>query len=181
MKDITKITGWFEQGDMDTIRPYVQSLPEKSLLVEIGTFHGKSSLFFRLLNPNIYILTNDICNQDGIGTQPNQVNIGTIIPSRIDEEVLEEGNIFQVRGSSHEVVKTFNWPIDFLFIDSEHSYKDTLDTLNEWGKFVKSDHFIACHDYSTDFPGVIQAVKEYAERPNASIVTVSSQMAILKV
>jgi cephalosporin hydroxylase len=152
-------------------------------VVEIGTFHGKSSLFFRQTNPHIRILTNDICNQEGLGTQPNQINIGTVIPSKIDDMVLAEGNIFQVRGSSHEIVKTFNWPIDFLFIDSEHSHKDTLDNLNKWGKFVKSGHYIACHDYNENaFPGVISGIKEYMrQHSNVIIDQIVPELAILKV
>jgi cephalosporin hydroxylase len=178
--NIQDVQGWFGDGEMNTLRPYVEAIPEHGLLVEIGTFHGKSTLFFRQTNPNIYILTNDICSQEGIGTQENQTTIGTIIPSHIDYGVLAEGNIFQVRGSSHEVVKTFNWPIDFLFIDSEHSFKDTLDTLNEWAKFVKPGHYIGMHDYSTAFPGVEQGIREYMKTHPITIEQIVPEMAILK-
>ncbi len=183
LNKLNSIQGWFSQSEMSSLGPYVEQLPENALLVEIGTFHGKSTLFWRYTNPNIRILTNDICNQDGIGTQENQIHLGTIIPKQIDQAVLEEGNIFQVRGSSHTIVPTFTWPIDFLFIDSEHSYKDTLDTLNEWGKYVKPGHFIACHDYNENaFPGVVQAVKEYMiQHPNVILDKIASEVCVLKV
>jgi cephalosporin hydroxylase len=177
---LNKITGWFSVEEMNTLIPYVYQLPENALLVEIGTYHGKSTLFWRFINPNIRILTNDICSQEGLGTQENQTTIGTVIPDRIDPEVLEEGNIFQVRGSSHDVVKTFNWDIDLLFIDSEHSYKDTIDTLNGWGKFVKKHHYIICHDYTPQFQGVIDAVEEYVEDHHCRLVHKSS-IAIIQV
>ena len=178
-----KIQGWFGPNEVRLLYPIISALPENALFVEIGTFHGRSTLCWRLINPKIRILTNDICSQDGIGTQENQTKLGTIIPKQIDEEVLKEGNIFQVRGSSHEVVKTFNWPIDFLFIDSEHGYKDTIDTLNEWGKFVKPGHYIACHDYDINgFPGVVTGIAEYLKQhPNVTLEKVESGVAILKV
>ena len=179
--NVNDVQGWFGEGEMNCLRPYVQAIPEKGLLVEIGTFHGKSTLFFHQTNPNIYVLTNDICSQEGIGTQENQTSIGTIIPEHIDYAVVNEGNIFQVRGSSHDVVKTFNWPIDFLFIDSKHSHTDTLDTLNEWARFVKPGHYIGMHDYGTAFPGVESGIREYMKTHNVSIVETVSNLAILKV
>jgi predicted O-methyltransferase YrrM len=73
------------------------------------------------------------------------------------------GNIFQVAGDSLEVVSRFNWPIDILFIDTRHSYDDTLNNLEKWYRFVKPGGFIACHDYHEGFPGVIKAVKEFLD------------------
>jgi predicted O-methyltransferase YrrM len=191
MNDIVKeiaekaknVPGWFSELEVGILYPYISVLPENALFVEIGTYHGRSTLCWRLINPKIRILTNDICNQDGIGTQENQIKLGTIIPKQIDTTVLAEGNIFQVRGSSHDVVKTFNWPIDFLFIDSEHGYKDTIDTLNEWGKFVKPGHYIACHDYDPNgWPGVVNGIADYIKtHPNVNLMKVEGGVAILKV
>lgn len=67
-----KIQGWFGANEVRLLYPIISALPENALFVEIGTFHGRSTLCWRLINPKIRILTNDICNQDGIGTQENQ-------------------------------------------------------------------------------------------------------------
>ena len=153
---INDIQGWFGEPEISVLTPYVKDLT--GLLVEIGSFHGKSTLFFRLANPNIQILTIDVCNETGILKEHDDGTI--VIPDSIDKAVLDQGNIFQVKGNSHDVVKRFNWSIDFMFLDALHSYQDTLDSLNEWKVFIKPGHFIACHDYSTAFSGVIQAVKD---------------------
>jgi cephalosporin hydroxylase len=156
MNELNQIQGWFGDPEIDVLTPYVTGLT--GLLVEIGSFHGKSTLFFRLANPNIQILTIDVCNETGILKEHDDGTI--VIPDSIDKEVLAYGNIFQVKGNSHDVVKRFNWKIDFLFLDALHSYQDTLDGLNEWKRFIKPGHYIACHDYATAFPGVIHAVKD---------------------
>lgn len=156
MLSINSIQGWFGDPEISVLTPYVKDLT--GLLVEIGSFHGKSTLFFRLANPNIQILTIDVCNETGILKEHDDGHI--TIPNSIDKEVLAQGNIFQVKGNSHDVVTRFNWPIDFLFIDSLHSYEDTRDTINEWKHFMKPKSYIACHDYATAFPGVIKAVQE---------------------
>jgi len=179
---IQSIDGWFGIPEMNALYPFVVTLSKDSMMVEIGTFNGKSTLFWRFSNPNIKIITIDICSDMGIGTQENQINSGKKIPEQIDGRVLSEGNIFQIRGDSHEIVKGFNMPIDMLFIDSEHSYTDTIENLNEWGGFVKKDHFILCHDYDIGtFPGVVKAVNEYVELKLATLVFSGSGVAVLKV
>jgi hypothetical protein len=179
---IQSITGWFSTPEMNVLYPFVVALPKNSLLVEIGTFHGKSTLFWRFTNPDIKILTIDICNQKGFGSEAVNITEGIVIPKHIDQEVLDEGNIFQVRGSSHEVVKTFNWDIDFLFIDSLHTYEDTRDNIIEWGSHVKPDHFIVFHDYSSGFPGVIKAVNEYlADNKEAKLISNINGVAVIKI
>ena len=64
-----------------------------------------------------------------------------------------------------------NWnrKIDFLFIDTSHTYEHTLKELVRFEPFVKSGGIIAMHD-SVACPGVKKAVKEYAEnKPNLRI------------
>lgn len=177
-----KIEGWFTEENIRLLAPYVYKLPKNALVVEIGTYHGKSTLCWRLANPQVRILTVDICSKAGLGTQPNQINSGAIVPKKIDRAVLAKGNILQIAGSSHTVVKRFNWPIDFLFIDSIHSYQDTLDNLREWGKFVKRGHFIACHDYDQNsWPGVVKAVADYLKsHPKVKLISTEGGVAILK-
>ena len=169
------VKGWFNKGDEDTIRPYIQALKPNSLLVEIGTYHGKSTLFFRKTNSNIKILTIDICSEKGIYD-------GYVVemPERIDQEVLDTGNIFQVIGDSHDIVKLFNWDIDLLFIDSLHTYEDTYDDLVEWGTHVVPGGTIICHDHAPTFSGIVKAVKKYADSNDDIKVVDGGGIAILK-
>ena len=169
------VKGWFDEGDEDILRPYIQALKPKDLLVEIGTYYGKSTLFFRETNPEIRILTIDICNEKGIYEGYN-----VEVAERIDQEVLDQGNIFQVIGDSHDVIKLFNWGIDLLFIDSLHTYEDTYADLVVWGTHVVSGGTIICHDHVSTFSGVIKAVKRYADSHNDIKVVDDGSIAILK-
>jgi hypothetical protein len=52
--------------------------------------------------------------------------------------------------------------LDFVFIDADHSYEGCRDDIDAWLPKLK-DHGLLCgHDYSEKFPGVIQAVNEFA-------------------
>lgn len=150
-----KIEGWFYPKQMEALYPLVKDLPKGSLLVEIGTFRGKSTRFFSLANPEIRILTIDKGreNQDGSITF-------------IDKDVLMGGEIFQVAGRSQDVSKSFNWEIDFLFIDGDHAYQQVLHDIEQWTPHVKPLHHVAFHDYEPMHPDVINAIDKLVTEKN---------------
>jgi hypothetical protein len=172
---VNRVGGWFNDVDMDILYPYVNRLGSNSLLVEIGTYHGKSTLFFRLANPNIKILTVDIGSQ--VGT-PGGVSCE--IPRCIDKAILDLGNIFQVIGNSADIIRGFGWNIDFLFIDSLHTFEDTMSNLLFWGNRVVANGLIACHDYNKGFPGVMKAVDKYLEINRNFNLEVKKEIAMIK-
>lgn len=55
--------------------------------------------------------------------------------------------------------------IDLVFIDGDHSYEGCRSDIAAWAPKVKPGGFVTGHDYSRNFPGVIQAVDEiYPQR-----------------
>ena len=48
--------------------------------------------------------------------------------------------------------------LDSVFIDGSHHYADVVADIEEWLPLVKSGGLICGHDYSTAFPGVMDAV-----------------------
>jgi cephalosporin hydroxylase len=71
--------------------------------------------------------------------------------------------------------------IDVLFVDTEHTYEQVMDELDLWGPFVKRDGYILCHDTET-FPGVRQAVSDWAGEENATVTYVlpNNGMAVIR-
>ncbi len=145
------IEGWFSVQQTEVIYPFIESLDKNALLVEIGTYHGRSAKLFSLANPDIKILTIDLMD---FPEKPE--NVG----SKIDINVLKSGNIFQVLGDANDVVKGFNWQIDFLFIDGDHSYQAVRKDIDKWLPFLKDNSYVGFHDYEDSHHGVIKAVEE---------------------
>ena len=50
--------------------------------------------------------------------------------------------------------------IDFVFVDADHSYEGVKADLEAWIPKIRSGGMIAGHDYTEEFPGVIEAVHE---------------------
>jgi predicted O-methyltransferase YrrM len=170
---IKPIEGWLSDRQMQIFYPYVKALPPKSLLVEIGSYHGKSSLFFRLANPDINILTIDPCKQYLVNGKP------LFPPKHIDDSVLAHGNIFQICDSSFEVLQTFNWTIDLLYIDGDHTYDGVMDD-SLWIYHVAKDGIVMFHDYKSDHKDVETAVNDLIDTALLKMVEEGDTVCVTK-
>jgi len=56
-----------------------------------------------------------------------------------------------------------NASLDLVFIDADHSYEATKADLVAWAPKVKASGILSGHDYNSDFPGVVRAVREFVK------------------
>lgn len=72
----------------------------------------------------------------------------------------EELEIIQVMRCTSVVFGTLYFPEKFhlVYVDGDHRYEHVKDDIRFFGAKAKT---IAGHDYSPEFPGVVQAVDEY--------------------
>lgn len=150
---IDHIRGWFSYQQAGVLFPYVFNLPTNNCLVEISTFHGRSTKFFSLVNPFIKIYTIDLM----VLPEGNKE-----VPSKIDDGVLKDSKITQLIGDSSEIVKTFDEKINFLFIDGDHRYEGVRKDIDNWLPKVSraTNCYVAFHDYEETHKGVMRAVDE---------------------
>jgi hypothetical protein len=58
-----------------------------------------------------------------------------------------------IKKSSMEAVKEFaNESLDFVYIDSDHRFKQTAEDIVDWSKKVRQGGIVAGHDYFTSLP-----------------------------
>ena len=169
LKKLDKVKGHLGLNEGFLLFKIARSLRENSVIVEIGSFKGKSTCFIA----------------EGIGDKKMQF---FCIDPWMDGLMQEKGNaIFReflkntkryrnrfsiLRKFSHEVIK--EWPtnrkIDFLWVDGDHSYEGVKkDTLN-WIPLVKKGSFICFHDYR-DAPGVKKVVDELVKDKEIKFVS----------
>jgi predicted O-methyltransferase YrrM len=89
---------------------------------------------------------------------------GPLNRSGLREELLKEPRFHFKQGDDMEIVKTWQMPIDFLFLDTSHLYEHTKAEIAEWFPFVKSGGVIACHDSqheAGDGMGMRKALDEF--------------------
>ncbi len=105
-------------------------------VLEIGTFHGYTSICMALALPD-----------DG------KVWTVDVRPRRIDlyarkeiERLGLQGKIEFIIGKSQDI--EWNKPIDFLYIDGDHSYDAVKADYQRFGPLVNDDGIIVFHDSS---------------------------------
>jgi predicted O-methyltransferase YrrM len=145
-----QLEGYFYRQQALEVAPYVQKIKKGGLLVELGTFRGRSALFWSLVNPDISVVTIDASLGDP----------GYIVPgTKIDPRALQP-NVTFIESTFDEASKKINRKIDFLFIDGNHSYESVARDISVWAGKVKRGGYILFHDYIPAWPGVMKAVDE---------------------
>lgn len=155
-----------EQADMDAgVQSHVSSRSQSMRVAEVGVFHADLSVVLLERFPNLQVLLVDPYHLKPEGERGNQgwsskaLDLGT-----------ERTQPFRDR-ATHMVqtsVEAAAWvgkgSLDLVFIDGDHSYRAARDDIRAWWPTVRAGGVIAGHDYTFTWPGVVQAVNEFAMR-----------------
>ena len=60
-----------------------------------------------------------------------------------------------------ELEKEWDQRLDMIYLDADHTYPEVKKGLEAWDKHLRSGGIWAGHDYTSVWPGVIQAVDEF--------------------
>lgn len=143
-------------------------------IVEIGSYKGKSTSHLALgakRGLGAHVTAIDLWTSGG---QRDKAGVARLEKEYATTEVFD---IFQAQiksldlqdqvtaWQSHSLEAALSWdkPIGLLFIDAEHSYRACSADIRAWSKHIVPGGYIALHDYTETFPGVMQAVGELIE------------------
>jgi predicted O-methyltransferase YrrM len=186
---VDKIEGWLTRKEAEllmstTIKASID-LPSVHAKVEIGSYHGKSTVLIGNVLKNFHPQSKiySIDPHNGVVGDEDKT-ILTLAPSltaftrNIERERL---------GDQVELIQDFsfnvNWSrkISMLFIDGLHDYKNVSRDFNHFAVHVQSGGYIVFHDYADYYPGVKTFVNEVlADRAYQRVALVDSLMVIQK-
>lgn len=140
------------RGLYDLILKYVT--PD-TVMVELGSFAGVSSELFAIHCKILH------CVDPWLPYwEINDQNRISIAESRFDFMSANYANITKHKMKSDEASKLFpNNTLDLVYIDSDHSSENVEREINLWTDKIKSDGFIAGHDFN--LPTVFNVVTKY--------------------
>jgi len=152
----------------------LERLPRDGVVAEVGVASGD---FFadilRLAQPKSLTLV------DMWGSERYSERMMKSVADRFSDEVAD-GRVLIKRGLSTEIGVTFeDASLDWVYIDTDHSYPTTRDELAIFSRKVKPGGVIAGHDYVSGnwagtLPyGVIQAVHEFCAKEDWEIIYIS--------
>ena len=151
-------------------------VPSRGLALEVGSYKGKSSAHLAAgLSADATLACVDTWFNDAMPYDAQT----DVLPEFLKNVNKYREKIQIYRSSSREAAKTWQHPIDLLFIDGDHSYEGCKSDLESWITFVKPGGCIAFHDSSE--PGVSRAISElFPKRLRQSELNVWSIFAAVK-
>lgn len=113
---------------------------DADVIVEVGCFEGATSVGFAKNTGGKVYGVDPFILKDKLG-----ICYGEWI-AKIQSLRNHVSNITFLKGFSFEVAHSFDAPIDFLFIDADHSYDAIVQDWKDWTPKVRNGGIIALHD-----------------------------------
>ena len=154
---------------------------EEMHMIEIGSYTGDSTLIFAehfsdvlAIDPFLddYDPNDDACNyapfdkvyEEFMNRTKDVPNIFLIKKTSDDavEAIKNAAKNIDPRNLEEENLKAF----DFIYIDGMHTYDQVKKDIQNYLPFIKKGGFIAGHDYSSTWLGVIDAVNQTVGIPD---------------
>lgn len=155
---MTEIFGWFP---IESERFLEQSIKENDIktVIEIGSFVGKSTIFFARHCDKVYAVDPFIEWEDS-GIDGNARQYGSDFYSQFISNIVDSGvrdKIEVLRMSSEEANKQ-DITADLIYIDGSHMYENVKKDIEMW--LPRANKIICGDDYDEHWPNVKKAVDD---------------------
>lgn len=144
---LMKERAYLDDAEVPVLAKYAR---QSDTIVEIGAAYGGSAaLLLTSKKPNAKVHSIDPFIQDSMGPlQANKEacikNVRRVLRATKNEAVYDSWVLHD--GFSYDVVKTWDLPIDMLFIDGDHNYEAVKQDYEDWFKHMKTGGIILFHD-----------------------------------
>lgn len=174
MNDYANLEGLIPDAVGRVLNSYAQG---KEVVVEIGSYKGKSTCYLADAAEHVWAI-----DPWGLpGNVPGRFRFD-LARDDFDRQIALMGledKVTAIQGFSTEVAKTWDKPIDLLYLDGSHLYADVLADLRAWSPHVVG--VIICDDFGTARnPGVAQAVGQFCREYNKSYNLEAVRLAVIK-
>ncbi|MEK9183937.1 MAG: class I SAM-dependent methyltransferase, partial [Patescibacteria group bacterium] len=163
IKNIKKTTdevhGWLSDGEAISLYKLAKSSPKKGVIVEIGSWQGKSTIWLAKSGSKIYAIDPHIGAPEQIEQYGHNIQTFEKFKSNINKAGVTEMVVPVVKDSEEAFKFWGGEPISFLFIDGSHQYEDVKKDFMLWSPLVMDGGIIAFHDSSA--PGPSQVLEEF--------------------
>lgn len=89
------------------------------------------------------------------------------VEALFDAALANKQNVIKLRGDSNDLVEVFrNCLLNFVYIDSLHSYEAVRNDICRWWSKIMDGGHIGAHNHSSRWPGVTRAVREAFGEPD---------------
>ena len=152
------IPGWLTDKEAGELFDLVSNIPgDNPICCEIGSYMGKSSVVLGMAllakrKGKIYCIDPfDLLSDYYEEVSKKELGSGNLTRKQFVMDIIRkyglEGKIELIQGFSFFVARDFHQPLDFIFIDGDHSFEGVLEDYFDWSGMLKVGGVIAFHDY----------------------------------
>lgn len=136
-----------------------KSLPDNAVIVEIGSFKGRSTacLAYGCIGSNKHIYAIDTFQGNDVDFHHR--NFFGEFKSNLEKRGLMN-YITPLKGTSVHFAEGWGIPVNLLFIDASHQFEDVLADFNAFFPHVVQGGIVALHDVVEAWPGPLRAWEE---------------------
>ena len=87
-----------------------------------------------------------------------------ILFNPVRKKFKSDKRVYIIKTTSIEADKLITEPLDFVYIDADHSYRAVMQDLRIWTKKVKAKGVVCGHDYARQWVGVRRAVLKFCTK-----------------
>ena len=163
--------GFYEKFNLHPSVDYMASLGRQNLVVvEVGCFCGRNALnMFNKLDVGHMYLVDPYVNYDDYDDMLNQSDLNPAYLDAQNRLKSYSDRLTFIPNFSDEAIYSIPDNVDFVYIDGNHGYEYVKRDIEIYYHKLRHDGIIAGHDYANQFPGVIQAVDEFADKYNLDL------------
>lgn len=133
--DIARGIGYLTVPEVDCIKEIARRLPFRADCVNIGSGAGTSVI--ALLEERSDVIVTDI-----------DLDLSNGVSQLSETGFVDAKNLYRVQGDSKEIGVPWVAPLDYLFIDGDHSEAGIRGDLDAWLRHVKLGGYVLIHDYA---------------------------------
>lgn len=159
------ILGHMSESELNVIERWAYTVPEDGVIVEIGTFFGRSAVCWAMTVPNsVKIYCGDVWPEtftykslyvtDSTPKTNNSYNLW----QDFKDNTKDFSNIIPMRGLCPQGITYPGDPIDIFFLDAAHTNPSDWENIEYFLQFIKPTGMICGHDYASVWPDVVENV-----------------------
>ncbi|ELS03171.1 hypothetical protein Xen7305DRAFT_00028910 [Xenococcus sp. PCC 7305] len=159
------LPGQITKKELVCIAELAQALPKNSTLIELGSLFGKSSVHWaKNADDSVTIYCVDPWKREKwIQRLEKKFNTSFSIET-FWENIADSSNVIALQAYSPQDFTDWNVPVDLYFDDSVHTNPIFKENLYFWLERMKPGSIMCGHDYSPDFPDIVQEVNQLADK-----------------
>ena len=157
----------------------LKELKKGSICAELGVAYGEfSDQVLETVKPKLLVLVDSYPNKGNFVDEGNLKYIEKKYQKLVNEKKIQIINKDSIEAASMFKENFFDW----IYIDTTHSYHQTLGELRAWKNKIKSDGYILGHDYimgnwiDNIKYGVQEAVHQFCVEENWEIVYLTARI-----